>query len=98
MPNFATFRTRRNSAPALVYFDATDTMADRAGRTGRRRPFSALMKKLANLKATSSGDGGRHASKRNEMKKRQMLNNNPYQQSGRAGVVSMSQHSQPSII
>ncbi|KAK4235779.1 hypothetical protein C8A03DRAFT_46142 [Achaetomium macrosporum] len=56
-------------------------MADRSGRPGRRRPFSALMKKLASLKAASSGDGGRYSgSKRSGGKKRQ---NNPYPQSGR---------------
>ncbi|KAK4444050.1 hypothetical protein QBC34DRAFT_196592 [Podospora aff. communis PSN243] len=66
-------------------------MADRSARTGRRRPFSALMKKLANLKAAS--EGGRHAAKRNEAKK---IQNNPYQQSGR--IAPPAQHSQPSII
>ncbi|AEO62018.1 hypothetical protein MYCTH_2312904 [Thermothelomyces thermophilus ATCC 42464] len=59
-------------------------MTDQSGRLGRRRPFSALMKKLANLKATSSGDGGRlSGSKRNGAKKPQ---NNPYPQSGRIAV------------
>ncbi|KAK4248935.1 hypothetical protein C7999DRAFT_39925 [Corynascus novoguineensis] len=59
-------------------------MTDQSGRLGRRRPFSALMKKLANLKATSSSDGGRlSGSKRNGAKKPQ---NNPYPQSGCIGV------------
>ncbi|KAK5658691.1 hypothetical protein OQA88_2090 [Cercophora sp. LCS_1] len=66
------------------------------GRHGRRRPFSALMKKLANLK-TASGDSSRHASKRNGSKKHQPLNN-PYPESGRVGVVAPVQHSQPSIV
>ena len=91
MPRNFSLRTRRNSAPPL--FDATDTdMADRA-RPGRRRPFSALMKKLANLKA---GDGGRNASKHG-MKKRQ-TQNNPYPQSGRIGVAIPAQLSHPSVI
>ncbi|GAB1312845.1 hypothetical protein MFIFM68171_03055 [Madurella fahalii] len=67
---------------------------DRAGRLGRRRPFSTLMKKLANLKATSSGDGGRPTgSKRGAAKKRQ-LQNNPYPQSGRVdfGLSSRDSH------
>ncbi|KXX75140.1 hypothetical protein MMYC01_208340, partial [Madurella mycetomatis] len=69
-------------------------MADRAGRLGRRRPFSTLMRKLANLKATSSGDGGRPAGlKRGAAKKRQ-LPNNPYPQSGRVdfGLSSRDSH------
>ncbi|KAK4102507.1 hypothetical protein N658DRAFT_400392, partial [Parathielavia hyrcaniae] len=57
---------------------------DFAARLGRRRPFSALMKKLANLKATSYGDGGRHSnSKRGGAKKQQ---NNPYPLSGRVAI------------
>ncbi|KAM7203943.1 hypothetical protein V8F33_001914 [Rhypophila sp. PSN 637] len=56
---------------------------DRADRPGRRRPFSTLMKKLANLKAASSGDGSRLANgKLGHMKKRQQKNNNPYPLSG----------------
>ncbi|KAL2160791.1 hypothetical protein VTH06DRAFT_988 [Thermothelomyces fergusii] len=59
-------------------------MTDQPGRLGRRRPFSALMRKLANLKAASSSDGGRlSGSKRNGAKKPQ---NNPYPQSGRIAV------------
>ncbi|KAK3315509.1 hypothetical protein B0H66DRAFT_577289 [Apodospora peruviana] len=83
MPYFPpAFRTRRNSAPQLSPLDTADTpMTDRAAdRPGRRRPFSILMKKLAGLKAASSGDGtGRLANaKRSHMKKRQAKNNNPY--------------------
>ncbi|KAL2149729.1 hypothetical protein VTH82DRAFT_8381 [Thermothelomyces myriococcoides] len=64
-------------------------MTDQPGRLGRRRPFSALMKKLANLKAASSSDGGRlSSSKRNGTKKPQ---NNPYPQSGRV-TVGISPH------
>jgi len=99
MPPFSStfLRSRRNSAPPLSPFDNTDTMADRSARTGRRRPFSALMKKLANLKAASSGDGSRHNSKRNGAKKHQSQNNNPYPQSGRVGLGAPTQNSQPSI-
>ncbi|KAK0705619.1 hypothetical protein B0H67DRAFT_499112 [Lasiosphaeris hirsuta] len=71
-------------------------MVERPARSARRRPFSTLMKKLANLKA-SSGDGSRHASKRSSSKKRQSQNNNPYPESGRIGVGLPPQHSRPSI-
>ncbi|KAK4038170.1 hypothetical protein C8A01DRAFT_17695 [Parachaetomium inaequale] len=68
---------------------------DQPGRPGRRRPFSALMKKLANLKATSSSDGGRHSgSKRSGAKKPQ---NNPYPQSGRIAVGISPRHSHYSV-
>ncbi|KAK3901889.1 hypothetical protein C8A05DRAFT_44571 [Staphylotrichum tortipilum] len=63
---------------------------DRSGRAGRRRPFSALMKKLANFKGPSSGDAGHSpasTSKRNGTKKPL---NNPYPQSGRVGAISTS--------
>ncbi|KAK0613294.1 hypothetical protein B0T14DRAFT_389048, partial [Immersiella caudata] len=94
MPHFSTpfHQRRRNSAPPLSPFDAADTMADRSARTGRRRPFSALMKKLANLK-TASSEGGRQAAKRNAAKN---IQNNPYPQSGR--IAPPAQHSHPSII
>ncbi|SPQ27205.1 e092c658-de24-4188-82ae-46162015b279 [Thermothielavioides terrestris] len=70
-------------------------MVDQSGRLGRRRPFSALMKKLANLKATSSGEGGRyHGSKRGGTKKRL---NNPYPQSGRIAAVTSPRHSHYSV-
>ncbi|KAK0639113.1 hypothetical protein B0T16DRAFT_422451 [Cercophora newfieldiana] len=71
--------------------ETTPQPHDRSARPGRRRPFSALMKKLANLKAASS-DGGRHAAKRNGAKK---LQNNPYPQSGR--IAPPAQHSNPSV-
>ncbi|KAK3370818.1 hypothetical protein B0T24DRAFT_300664 [Lasiosphaeria ovina] len=89
MPHFpSTFRSRRNSAPPLSPFDTADTMPDRAGRTGRRRPFSTLMKKLANLKG-SAGDGTKQANAKHgaDAKKRQSKNNNnPYPQSGPVGL------------
>ncbi|KAL2024339.1 hypothetical protein VTK56DRAFT_8821 [Thermocarpiscus australiensis] len=70
---------------------------DRPGRPGRRRPFSALMKKLASLKAASSGDGGRHAgSKRGGTKKRQEQNN-PYPLSGHIRSGASPNHSQYSV-
>ncbi|KAK4151987.1 hypothetical protein C8A00DRAFT_16673 [Chaetomidium leptoderma] len=68
---------------------------DQPGRLGRRRPFSALMKKLANLKGVSSGDGGRYSgSKRSGAKKPP---NNPYPQSGRIPVGNSSRHSHYSV-
>jgi hypothetical protein len=81
---------RRNSAPPLRPFDTADSMPDRADRPVRRRPFSTLMKKLANFKGVASGEPGRHAnSKRPNIKispkKRQNKKNNPYPQSGRIG-------------
>ncbi|KAK4121826.1 hypothetical protein N657DRAFT_622224, partial [Parathielavia appendiculata] len=73
----------------------TEAAAQPHGRLGRRRPFSALMKKLANLKATSSGDGSRHSSsKRNGAKKQQ---NNPYPLSGRVAIDESPHHSRYSV-
>ncbi|KAH8883034.1 hypothetical protein GQ53DRAFT_753159 [Thozetella sp. PMI_491] len=64
----------------------------RSDRPGRRRPFSTLMKKLANLK-TGSGESG-HT--RKSTKKRPSKNNNPYPESGRIGP-SRHYNSQPSL-
>ncbi|KAK4162992.1 hypothetical protein QBC43DRAFT_320328 [Cladorrhinum sp. PSN259] len=75
----------------------TETAAsshDRSGRLGRRRPFSTLMKKLANLKSASTGDGH---SKRDSHKIRPSKNNNPYPQSGRINVISPERQSHYSI-
>ncbi|KAH6848169.1 hypothetical protein B0I37DRAFT_391774 [Chaetomium sp. MPI-CAGE-AT-0009] len=71
---------------------ATQPHAEQPGRLGRRRPFSALMKKLANLKATSSSEGGRHSSSKRNATKKPL--NNPYPQSGRVAVASSPRHSQ----
>ncbi|KAK4185815.1 hypothetical protein QBC35DRAFT_296631 [Podospora australis] len=60
--------------------EAATAPPDRSGRSGRRRPFSTLMKKLANFKA-SSGDGTRNGGSKS--KARQSANNNPYPLSGR---------------
>ncbi|KAH6622704.1 hypothetical protein F5144DRAFT_336754 [Chaetomium tenue] len=68
---------------------------DQPGRLGRRRPFSALMKKLANLKATSSSDGGRHSNSKRHGTKKPL--NNPYPQSGRVAIASSPHHSHYSI-
>lgn len=98
MPHFSsTFRSRRNSAPPLVFIGTADTMADRGNRPGRRRPFSALMKKLANLKGASSGEGGRHATK-TATKKHKAENNSPYLQSAGPGQQAPSRHSHDSVI
>ncbi|KAK3293574.1 uncharacterized protein B0H64DRAFT_404914 [Chaetomium fimeti] len=64
---------------------------DQPGRLGRRRPFSALMKKLANLKATSSSEGGRHSSSKRNGTKKPL--NNPYPQSGHIAIASSPRHS-----
>ncbi|KAL2264230.1 hypothetical protein VTK26DRAFT_62 [Humicola hyalothermophila] len=78
----------------MAMAEAASQAHDRPGRLGRRRPFSALMKKLANLKAASSGDGGRHAGSKRGGAKRQQ--NNPYQ-SGRVGLANSPQHSRYSV-
>ncbi|KAK4464635.1 hypothetical protein QBC42DRAFT_344519 [Cladorrhinum samala] len=67
---------------------------DRSGRLGRRRPFSTLMKKLANLKGVTSGEGH---SKRDSLKIRPSKNNNPYPQSGRIRVASPTRESHYSV-
>ncbi|KAB5585613.1 hypothetical protein GE09DRAFT_32092 [Coniochaeta sp. 2T2.1] len=67
-------------------------------RSGRRRPFSSLMKKLANFKAVSSNDATRQttSSKRNHVKttpkSKQSKKNNPYPQSGRIGISEQENH------
>ncbi|KAK4221295.1 hypothetical protein QBC38DRAFT_377383 [Podospora fimiseda] len=72
----------------------TETATSSHGRLGRRRPFSTLMKKLANLKSASVGDGH---SKRDSLKTRPSKNNNPYPQSGRIGVTSPTRNSHYSV-
>ena len=77
--------------------EASDSHADRSGRPGRRRPFSALMKKLANFKGPSSGDATHtpaSTSKRNGTKKPL---NNPYPESGRVGIPASPHHSEYSL-
>ncbi|KAI1388595.1 uncharacterized protein F4822DRAFT_403302 [Hypoxylon trugodes] len=74
---------------------------DRQERSGRRRPFTTWVKKLANFK-TGSAEGGRNAhSKRDAVpkgsKKRPSKNNNPYPQSGRIGSSSPAHQSDPSF-
>lgn len=75
-------------APSRTIFDAANQTSSE--RPGRRRPFSSLMKKLANFKSVSSNDGARQtASKRNHVKtvpKLKQSKNNPYPQSGRVGL------------
>ncbi|KAI2615106.1 hypothetical protein GGR54DRAFT_614069 [Hypoxylon sp. NC1633] len=78
-------------------------MPDRQERSGRRRPFTTWVKKLANFKnGSSSADGGRHShSKRDAApkasKKRPSKNNNPYPQSGCIGVPIPAHQSDPSF-
>ncbi|CCC10908.1 unnamed protein product [Sordaria macrospora k-hell] len=87
MPSFASaFRHRSNSAPPLSQFGphaVADPMPDREERperTGRRRPFSSLMKKLKSMKP---GDAVRHASSKKNNSKKQ-ADNNPYSAVGRS--------------
>ncbi|KAK6955693.1 hypothetical protein Daesc_003336 [Daldinia eschscholtzii] len=76
---------------------------DRQERSGRRRPFTTWVKKLANFKnAASSAEGGRHTHfKRDAIpkgaKKRPSKNNNPYPQSGRIGITIPGHQSDPSF-
>lgn len=73
---------------------------DHRERSGRRRPFTTWVKKLANFKnASSSEGGGSHDHPKRDgtskaSKKRQSKLNNPYPQSGRVGLPA---HSQPSV-
>ncbi|KAH6621502.1 hypothetical protein B0J18DRAFT_467079 [Chaetomium sp. MPI-SDFR-AT-0129] len=79
----------------MAMTEAATQQHDQPGRLGRRGPFSALMKKLANLKTASSSDGSRHsASKRGGAKKPP---NNPYPQSGRIVVSSSPRVSHYSV-
>ncbi|KAI1471713.1 uncharacterized protein F4812DRAFT_415203 [Daldinia caldariorum] len=76
---------------------------DRQERSGRRRPFTTWVKKLANFKnAASSAEGGRHTHfKRDAIpkgaKKRTSKNNNPYPQSGRISITVPTHQSDPSF-
>ncbi|KAI1445797.1 hypothetical protein F5Y02DRAFT_385367 [Annulohypoxylon stygium] len=81
---------------------------DRQERTGRRRPFSTWVKKLANFKSGSSSSAAAESSRRNShskrdttpkaTKKRPSKNNNPYPQSGRIGLsVQPTHQSDPSF-
>ncbi|KAH8677291.1 hypothetical protein BX600DRAFT_430651 [Xylariales sp. PMI_506] len=76
--------------------------ADHQERSGRRRPFSTWVKKLANFKnGSSSTDGGGHSHFKRDgtlkgSKKRASKQNNPYPQSGR--IAQPHHHySQPSL-
>ncbi|KAI1780769.1 hypothetical protein F4818DRAFT_16529 [Hypoxylon cercidicola] len=76
--------------------------ADRQERTGRRRPFSTWVKKLANFKnGSSSADGRAGHFKRDAIpkpaKKRPSKNNNPYPQSGRITLAAPAHQSDPSF-
>ncbi|RDW60653.1 hypothetical protein BP6252_12036 [Coleophoma cylindrospora] len=78
---------------------------ERPDRSGRRRPFSAWMKKLANLKGgSSSGDSNHTGTKRNayQMKSQSKKNgasknNNPYPESGIAGDSTAPAEGNPSF-
>ncbi|KAK6212650.1 hypothetical protein LQW54_005071 [Pestalotiopsis sp. IQ-011] len=75
--------------------------SDHHERSGRRRPFSTWVKKLANFKnGSSSSDANKHhPPKRDhvskESKRKPSKQNNPYPQSGR--IAPPHHHSQPSL-
>ncbi|KAI1400700.1 hypothetical protein F4819DRAFT_460514 [Hypoxylon fuscum] len=77
--------------------------ADGQERTGRRRPFSTWVKKLANFKNVgSSAEGSRHSHFKRDAapkasKKRPSKNNNPYPQSGRLSATISAHQSDPSF-
>ncbi|KAI0112791.1 hypothetical protein F4776DRAFT_639920 [Hypoxylon sp. NC0597] len=80
---------------------------DRQERSGRRRPFTTWVKKLANFKngSSSSAEGGRHnhfkrsdTAPKGSNKKRPSKNNNPYPQSGRVGITVPAHQSDPSFL
>ncbi|KAI1269951.1 hypothetical protein F5Y18DRAFT_114204 [Xylariaceae sp. FL1019] len=72
---------------------------DRQERTGRRRPFTTWVKKLANFKNnSSSGNGPRNGHfKREATFKKRTKNNNPYPQSGTVPTAPLSTNSHPSL-
>ncbi|ETS79414.1 hypothetical protein PFICI_09267 [Pestalotiopsis fici W106-1] len=76
-------------------------LLDHHERSGRRRPFSTWVKKLANFKnGSSSSDSNKHQHPKRdhvskESKKKPSKQNNPYPQSGR--IVPPHHHSQPSL-
>lgn len=75
--------------------------ADHPERAGRRRPFAAWVKKLANFKnASSSPASGRSGNPKLEVKgskKRASKNNNPYPQSGRLAAAPTTPQSHHSL-
>ncbi|KAI1328082.1 hypothetical protein F5Y16DRAFT_370017 [Xylariaceae sp. FL0255] len=73
-------------------------------RTGRRRPFTTWVKKLANFNKTTSSSNGnpRNGNSKRDVtfkgsRKRASKNNNPYPQSGRIPTVPLSPHSDISL-
>ena len=88
--------------PPTMYETKSLTHAglDHQERTGRRRPFTTWVKKLANFKtATSSTGGSRNGHSKREAafkgsKKRANKNNNPYPQSGRVAAPRTTQSNQ----
>ncbi|KAI1381159.1 hypothetical protein F4677DRAFT_402322 [Hypoxylon crocopeplum] len=87
---------------AMTETSPLPTSTDRQERSGRRRPFSTWVKKLANFKSNSA-EGGRHNHSKHAdtspkaSKKRSSKNNNPYPQSGRIGVAIPAHQSDPSF-
>lgn len=98
MPQF-TARLRGTRSPPRPLSPFTD-VSEMPDRVGRRRPFSTFMRKLANLKATSSNDGNRVGNaKRSHTtpKKGHSKNNNPYPLSGRIGTSAGAHNSRHSF-
>ncbi|KAI2624574.1 hypothetical protein GGS26DRAFT_203757 [Hypomontagnella submonticulosa] len=86
----------------MAMTETTPLPTDRQERSGRRRPFTTWVKKLANFKNGSSAEGSRHNHFKRDAapkssKKRPSKNNNPYPQSGRIGVSVPAHQSDPSF-
>ncbi|KAL2117156.1 hypothetical protein VTJ04DRAFT_9324 [Mycothermus thermophilus] len=76
----------------MAMTEAATQSRDQPGRSGRRRPFSALMKKLANLKA---GSDNRYSTSKRSATKKPL--NNPYPQSGFINVDHQPRYSRSSV-
>ncbi|KAI1139920.1 hypothetical protein F5Y05DRAFT_336046 [Hypoxylon sp. FL0543] len=91
--------------PQMAMAETSPLPTDRQERSGRRRPFTTWVKKLANFKnGSSSAEGGRHnhfkrsdTAPKGANKKRPSKNNNPYPQSGCGGITVPAHQSDPSF-
>ncbi|KAK8086684.1 hypothetical protein PG994_001658 [Apiospora phragmitis] len=96
------YATSTSPHAAYPHTPSSNALPDGQERTGRRRPFSNWVKKLANFKnGSSSAEGGsRHGQSKRDgnhkaSKKRGPKLNNPYPQSGHVGA--SEDHSHPSL-
>ncbi|KAI8634016.1 hypothetical protein F5Y19DRAFT_196850 [Xylariaceae sp. FL1651] len=87
----------------MAMIETAPLPSDRQERTGRRRPFTTWVKKLANFKnGSSSTSGARNGHSKREAavkgsKKRASKNNNPYPQSGCIPATPLNPHSNLSL-